>query len=163
MLFNTFAASALALATAVSAQTPDLAALLSSTPELSQLSSLLSAYPDLADTLAQLEDSTILAPSNDALAKYLRSPAGSAFRGNNTRIVEALLSYHVLTEVVPSSAFETTPAFVPTLLQAPTYHNVTDGQKVSGALNGSSVEVTTGLKLVSNVVQAVCLGPNRLG
>lgn len=157
MHFKSLALTSLAVA-AVSAQssaTPTLGDVLQSTPEVSNLTAILGQYPALAGALVNATDITIVAPSNEAFVKFIQGP-GRAF-ANNTRAVEQLLAYHVLDGLVPSSDFSATPAFVPTLLNTPTLTNVTDGQVVEGVVNGTDVEIISGLKQVSKVVKAVCI------
>lgn len=153
--FKSLAWASLAVAT-VSAQSdpPTLLDLLKDTPEVTSLAGAVASLPDLANFLLNATDITILAPTNDAFAKFLKTP-GVSLSPNNTDLIEALLAYHVLQQTLPSSEFSETPAFVPTLLDTP-YTNVTGGQVVEGALNGSDVVITSGLKATSKVVKAVC-------
>lgn len=153
MYSNWLALASLAVA-AVSAQSdPTLVKLLEATPDVSSLATLVGALPELASFLLNATDITILAPTNDAFAKFQKT-VGAGLKANDTALIEALLSYHVLQQAVPSSDFSDTPAFVPTLLTSP-YANVTGGQVVEGALNGSDVIITSGLKSTSKVVKAV--------
>lgn len=69
------------------------------------------------------------------------------------------MTYHVLNGSYAASAFKTTPQFLPSLLTNTTYANVTGGQRVEGLLNGSSVEIFSGLLSKSTVVTAVRLPP----
>lgn len=154
MQYKSLALASLAAA-AVSAQSPPtLAKLLASTPQLSSLTKLLSGYPADLAALANATDITILAPSNAAFAA-LFGPGDIKVPANETKIVEAVLTYHILQKAVPSSEFSTTPAFVPTFLDKP-FANVTDGQVVEGVKNGSSVVIVSGLKQASKVTTAVC-------
>ena len=151
MQYKSLALASLAVA-AVSAQSlPDL---LKSTPDLSTLAALLGRYPEDAAALANATGITILAPSNTAFATLF---GGSDIKipDNETEIVEAVLSYHILQEPVESADLSATPAFVPTLLDTP-YANVTNGQVVEGFTNGSDVVFVSGLKQVSKVTKAVC-------
>ena len=70
--------------------------------------------------------------------------------------VQALLTYHVLNGTYPASAFTNTTAFAHTLLTNTTYTNVTGGQVVGAKLNGSTVDVYSGLLQSSTVTTAVC-------
>lgn len=155
MQYKSLALASLAAA-AVSAQTPPtLAKLLESTPELASLTKVLGSYPEDVAALANASDITILAPSNEAFATLF---GGSEIKipENETKIVEAVLTYHILQQKVPSSDFSTTPAFVRTFLDAP-YTNITDGQVVEGVKNGSDVVIVSGLKQASKVIKAVCI------
>lgn len=151
MQYKSLALASLAAA-AVSAQS--LPELLASTPELSTLATLLGQFPEAAAALANATDISILAPSNTAFATLF---GGEEIKipENETKVVEAVLSYHILQETLESSDFTETPAFVSTLLGAP-FANVSDGQVVEGLKNGSDVVIVSGLKQVSKVTTAVC-------
>lgn len=144
--------SLIALASAAAAQT--LVETLKSDQELSTLSSLAGKYPDLVSTLESQTALTILAPTNDAFTEWSATTFGEEISKSDDAIL-ALLSYHVLGAKVPASAFKTTPAFVPTLLDNPLYTNVTGGQVVEGKVNGTPIEITSGLLEVSKVVKGV--------
>ena len=148
----------------VSAQTPpNLTALLSSQPQLSSLVQLLSLAPNVTNALISRPNTTIFAPSNQALASIL-SGVGSL---PDQRLIEAVLRYHVVKSVVRSSAIKETPAFAPTLLDysttlqdgSATGSNVTGGQVISAQLKNGEVILTTGLKSTAKVIQAVCHFP----
>lgn len=141
-----------ALASAAAAQT--LVETLQSDQELSTLYSIGSQYPELVQALESLKDVTILAPTNDAFTEWASTSSGKVI-STSDEAVQSLLSYHVLGAKVPASAFATTPAFVPTQLTAPAYTNVTGGQVVEGKLNGTTIEITSGVLEVSKVVKGV--------
>ena len=104
---------------------------LSANPDLSNLTTYLGALsPEFVSTLGSLQNVTLLAPNNDAFSTFLNSSAGSALAssGNNSALIEAILSYHVLNGTYES--FGENASFVPTALQPPTYANVTGGQRV---------------------------------
>lgn len=150
----------MAMATvAVAQKTPDIVSLLKSTPTLSTLLDLVSNQKGLVDTLAGASDITILAPTNDAIATFLKTTRGAAIAANPDALRETL-KYHVLQGVYPASAFSSTPVFVPTLAQSSTFSNVTGGQVVEGVLKGSTVEIISGELQVSKVIKAVCLPPH---
>lgn len=141
-----------ALASAAGAQS--VVDTLKADPELSTLLGLAAKYPDLVTALESLKDSTILAPTNGAFAEFISEPVGKEI-SKSDQAIQALLSYHVLAAKVPASAFTTTPAFVPTLLNTPAYTNVTGGQVVEGKLNGTTIEIISGALEVSKVVKGV--------
>ena len=141
------------LLSAVVAQ--NLTSVLSSNAELSNLTTFIKLIPSLVQQLSGAKNITLLAPSNDAFQNLLASPAGAAISVNNTGLIQALLTYHVLTGTYPASSFGSTPAFIPTLLSNQTYANVTGGQRVEGQKAGSSVNITSGLKSISTVTKAV--------
>ncbi len=80
--------SVAALVAGASAQMMNLTALLSSTPELSNLTTYVSLFPDLLTTLGSATDITILAPSNDAFAKFLNT---SMIDPQDTDLIQAVL------------------------------------------------------------------------
>ncbi|MCJ1267736.1 hypothetical protein MMC22_007622 [Lobaria immixta] len=141
--------SVAALATLASAQ--NLTAVLTSTPELSRLVSLVSQFPDLVKALGAVQDVTILAPNNAALEEFLKKNPTAVKQ--NPKVVEAILTYHVIQATVPASDFSTTPAFLPTLLTPPALTNVTGGQVVDGFFKGKDIEIVSGLRAVSTVVK----------
>ncbi|KAF7879585.1 hypothetical protein EAF04_000780 [Stromatinia cepivora] len=73
------------------------------------------------------------------------SPSNKAAVGKND-VVTALLSYHVLNGCYPASTLNQNAQFVPTLLTNRTYTQVTGGQVVEIASNGTKACITTGLK-----------------
>jgi uncharacterized surface protein with fasciclin (FAS1) repeats len=115
---------------------------------------LLQTQPALLATLGNATNITVLAPSNEALADFLNSSAGTAAAGIPSA-VEALLTYHVLNGTYPASAFTNTSQFIPTLLTNSSYANVTGGQRVEAVFNGTNVEIFSGLLQKSTVITAV--------
>jgi len=143
-----------ALAIGAAAQQMNLtAALAANNATLSLLTGLLGTQPSLVSTLAGLSNITILAPSNNALAAFLNSTAGVA-ASKNPDAVAALLTYHVLNGTYPASAFTNSSQFIPTLLTNTSFANVTGGQRVEASLNGSTVDIFSGLLSKSQVTQA---------
>jgi uncharacterized surface protein with fasciclin (FAS1) repeats len=117
---------------------------------------LLGANPALVSALSNATNITILAPNNAAIQAFLNSSTGVS-AASDPSLVTAVLTYHVLNGTYPASAFTTTPQFIPTLLTNTTYSNVTGGQRVEALLNGSSVEIFSGLLQKSTVVTPVSL------
>ncbi|KAI9893336.1 MAG: hypothetical protein M1814_000466 [Vezdaea aestivalis] len=140
------------LASAQSANVTGLTALLAATPQLSNLTTFVTQFPALAAQLSNATNITILAPSNAAFAKLLAGGGASALA--DTTLVQSLLSYHVLAGTYRAAAITNSSAFVPTLLTNPRYANVTGGQRVEVKKVGSTVEIISGLKSVSNVTTA---------
>lgn len=141
-----------ALASAAAAQS--LVDTFKSDPDLSTFSEIGSKYPALVANLESRNSTTILVPTNEAFSEWAPTALGKIIATSDAA-VQALLAYHVLGAKVPASAFTTTPAFVPTLLNSPAYTNVTGGQVVEGKLNGTTIEITSGLAEVSRVVKGV--------
>ena len=150
----------LALASGISAQSL-VDALGSQNASLSTLNSLLTSQPDLVKALGNAKDITILAPSNDALSKFLNNSQVAAMVASNPGIVAAVLSYHVLNGTYYGSNFTDKPTFIPTLLTNETYSNVTGGQVVEGMAVNNSVVFYSGLKEVSNVTTPVRVLPGN--
>ena len=132
--------------------TPSLTDLIANTPQLSTLGAILELYPDIAQTLAGAENITVFAPGNDAFATL---NATGALSEASEADISALLSYHVVSGVIDSTAFTTTPVYAVTTLTDEAYTNVTTGQVVTGLLQGDSVVLESGLKIPSTVVTAV--------
>ncbi|KAE8444639.1 hypothetical protein EG329_014387 [Mollisiaceae sp. DMI_Dod_QoI] len=114
---------------------------------------LLATQPALVSSLGNATNITILAPNNDALDAFLKSPAG-ATAATDPSAVGALLMYHVLQGNYSASTFTNASQFLPTLLTNATYANVTGGQRVEASLNGSSVDFFSGLLQESTVTTA---------
>ncbi|KAJ8059767.1 hypothetical protein OCU04_011401 [Sclerotinia nivalis] len=141
------------LASGVTAQMSLSQAIAANNGTLSTLSMLLGQQPALAGALSNTSSGiTVLAPSNAAFAKFLAMPANKAAVGQSD-IVAAVLQYHVLNGTFPASKFTNEAQFVPTLLTNESYTQVTGGQVVQVALNGSNAVITTGLKETSTTTQ----------
>ncbi|WYZ46829.1 hypothetical protein EsH8_IX_001054 [Colletotrichum jinshuiense] len=141
----------LALAGAAFAQAQNLTeALISQNSSLSTLAGLLGTQPGLVQALSQAQDITILAPSNEALEAFLKTPA-AAGAATNAGLIAAILQYHVLNGTYYASNFTEEPQFIPTLLQNETYTNITDGQRVQGQLVGGNVTFYSALRENSTV------------
>ena len=138
-----------AFASAVSAQ--NLTSVLSGTPELSNLTALITSVPSLVTALSNATNITVLAPSNDAITAFLSSNDGMA-NANNTAFISALLQYHILQGTIPSSAITNTPAFPHGLADETTgFVNVTGGQVVEAVTVGGNVVIYSGLLQNSTV------------
>jgi uncharacterized surface protein with fasciclin (FAS1) repeats len=153
MRLSSLAVAALVSAASAQNMNMNLTALLANITELSNLTALIQAQPQLLQSLSQANNITILAPSNAALAKL-----GNASL-SNAAAIPALLSYHVVNGTFPSSAFTSTPVFAATSLMDPNFSNVTGGQRVEIVKRGNDVMVMSGLKNMSKVTQAVSRRP----
>lgn len=118
---------------------------------LSTLNTLLVSQPDLLETLSNLSNITVLAPSNDALNELIGD-------GDITDIspgdITALLTYHVLNGTYYASNITSNITFVPTLLTNSSYANVTGGQVVGAVSNDGNVSFVSALLESSYVTQA---------
>jgi len=143
-----------ALASVAAAQTKNLTTTLASDPNLSMLTQYLGFYPAFVQSVSNLTNITLLAPSNEAFTKLLNSSAGSAVQANDTSLIDALFSYHILDGKYLSSNFTSTAQFIPTKLVDPTYSDLTAGQVVEAVANNGSVAFFSGLFTDSTVTQA---------
>ena len=150
MYYKLFVVAALAAMT--SAQMMNLTAALMGSPDLSNLTTLVSANQQLLGALSMAKNITILAPSNEAFAKVASSAAISM---NDTMAIQALLSYHVLNGTYSAAQIKNTPAFVPTMLTNTMYSNVTGGQVVEAVKIMNNVTFYSGLLANSTVTKAV--------
>ncbi|KAI2620936.1 FAS1 domain-containing protein [Hypomontagnella submonticulosa] len=144
----------LALASLASAQTPSLTdALGSQNSTLSTLNALLASYSNFTDSLNDMKNITILAPSNDALGALTSSNDSTSLLFDSD-YVQALLSYHVLNGTYYDSSFGNESIFIPTMLTNESYSNVTDGQVVEARLSDNNVTFFSALKQNASVVTA---------
>jgi uncharacterized surface protein with fasciclin (FAS1) repeats len=147
--------SLVAFASLAAAQTMNLTAALSSDPNLSNLTQFLGLYPNIIAKLSTLSNVTLLAPNNDAFAKLLSGPAAAQINAQDTLLINAFFSYHVLDGAYRSTDITSKPAFVPTALVDPAYTNLTSGQRVEAVTSGKEVVFYSGLLQNSTVTQAV--------
>lgn len=141
------------LAFACLASGQSLTDVISQTPDLSTLGSLLQSFPAVASTLANATNITVLAPTNAAFAAFLTASTNASIQAD-AGLVPAVLSYHVLSGTIRSTDITSTPAFAKTLLTNATYANVTGGQVVKAQTEGSNVVFTSGLLAKSHVSTA---------
>lgn len=128
-----------------------LSTVLSNVTQLSILTTYLGLFPDLTQRLSSLQNITLLAPSNDAFATFLNSSAGAALAQNDSALLEAFCSYHMLNGTYTSIS---DTSFIPTALQPPQYTNVTGGQVVAAyaSEDDDTISFTSGLLSVANVL-----------
>lgn len=142
----------LAVASVVSAQTPSLTdALGSQNSSLSSFSDLLSSNPELANSLNNLRNVTILAPSNDAL-NSLASDHNTLSEYTQSGYLRALIDYHVLNGTYHNTSFTNQSVFIHTALENSTYTNVTGGQVIEAKLVDNNVTFFTALKQNASIV-----------
>jgi uncharacterized surface protein with fasciclin (FAS1) repeats len=117
---------AAALASAVSAQS--LTDVLGGIPSVSNLTTFLGLYPNIANTIGGLSNVTLLAPSNQAFTSALNFSTGAAINASDQNTINALLTYHVIQGTYAN--FSTMPRYLQTELMPGMYANVTGGQYV---------------------------------
>jgi uncharacterized surface protein with fasciclin (FAS1) repeats len=153
----------------------DIAQLIASQPDLSQLAFLLTQVPDLASNILSSSNLTILAPTNSAF-----DAVNATLSTLNLKSIRSILSYHILNGTYYSSNLTNIPTFVPTLFNSTFTNgadrpltNVTTGQNVGlvvdqGGNNGNSngtgeVVVISGNLQTSRVVDANITVSNSSG
>ena len=152
MQFKLLSLAAMAAAVSAQQQTMNLTQLLTGTPDLSNLTSLVSLYPSLLAQLGSAQNITILAPSNEAFSKFLNT---SKISTNDTGAIQAILQYHVLNGIIYADQITNTPAFAHSTLTNASYANVTGGQVVEAVKTGSNVTIYSGLLANSTVTSPV--------
>ncbi|CAH0051198.1 unnamed protein product [Clonostachys solani] len=126
-------------------------ALQSANSSLSTLTGLIATQNGTLELLNSLTDITILAPNNDAIKTFLGNTSVSQI---SPQEIGAILSYHVLNGTYFSDNVTSTPSFLPTLLNATEFTNVTGGQVVEAIKQDSNVTFLSGFRKPSNVTQA---------
>ncbi|CAG9942442.1 unnamed protein product [Clonostachys rosea f. rosea IK726] len=126
-------------------------ALQSANSSLSTLTGLIATQNGTLEMLNSLTDITILAPNNDALKTFLGNTSVSDI---SPQQIGAILSYHVLNGTYYSDNVTDTPSFLPTLLNATEFTNVTGGQVVEAIKTDNNVTFLSGFRKQSNVTQA---------
>lgn len=134
--------------------TPNLTALVGSDDRLSTLGQILQSYPDVASTLADASNVTVLAPTNEAFQSFL-SGMNLQLDSVTEGMVAAILQYHVLNGTYAAANVTDSPTFINTLLMNETYTNVTGGQVVGARMDDDDVVFTSGLKSDATVVEPV--------
>lgn len=139
----------LALASMASAQSASLTDAIGSQGALSSLAALLGSNSEIINMLSNLQNITILAPSNDALDSVNSDNIGML---TNSAYLQALLSYHVLNGTYYNTTFGNESMFIPTALMNETYTNVTGGQVVEARLWDNNVTFFSALKENATIV-----------
>lgn len=140
---------------AAGAAAQSLTEVLSKHESVSALNRLLSTQQSLVSSLGSAKNITILAPNNEAISALTSDPANAAAIANDTGLVPAILSYHVINGTYRGDAFTKEAKFLPTLLTNATYSQVMGGQRVEGKASGHTVEFKSGLQKMSKVIEAV--------
>ena len=144
-----------ALASVACAQKMNLTSTLASNPNLVNLTQYLGFYPDIVSQLSSATNVTLLAPSNEAFTKLLSGPAAGQIKANDTSLITALFTYHVLDGIHYASEITSNASFVPTALTDMNYTGLSGGQVVEAVTMGKNVTFVSGLLADSTVTQAV--------
>lgn len=155
MHFRSLALAALVGAVNAQTQAPMNLTAAAASANLTTLASLLNST-GLLTTLAGLQNITILAPNDEALAAFTEANASAA---NDTDLLTAVLQYHVVNGTVTSDQIQETPTFVSTLLTNETFTSLPGGQVVGAVSQNGSAYILSGLNNNSTVVTAVSLSP----
>ncbi len=124
------------------------------THSLSKLASLIEASPHLSSLLLPAYNFTFLAPTNDAISTWLV--------GNQSQsLIEATLTYHLLSGSHPTALLSNTPQFIPSALSNISFTNVTGGQRIE-ASKPHDVIFQSGNKTSSTLVSGVSKSRNHL-
>jgi len=132
-----------------------IAELLLGTPELSNFTSVALMYPDFISILTGSSNITLLAPNNKAVFDTMKTMLTPT--GNNAEHIKSLLAYHVLNGTYRPADFGNKPEFLPTLLTAKKYSNVSSGepQVVKAILMDDHPSLYSSLNKVSMISRAV--------
>ena len=162
-----YAVSLLAFACLSTAHT--LTSILESQLDLSTLLDALTTVPELAATLSNATNITILAPVNAAFAALSPDTAeGLALSTRDPNGTSTLLNYHVIQGTYPSSAFTSVANYVPTLFDNRSVifnnprTNVTGGQNLGLIRADDSYQIISGELSISNVIQSVSISSTIL-
>lgn len=126
----------------------------------SQFSTLVAAVQaaDLVDTLQGNGPFTVFAPTNDAFAALPEGTLESLLLPENKATLQAILTYHVLADRVPSSAIAGKQLSVATVQGEEVAVDATDGVKVGGAtVIAADIKAKNG---VIHVIDKVILPPS---
>ncbi|TKX22526.1 fasciclin domain-containing protein 4 [Elsinoe australis] len=145
-------AALLAAAGVASAQS--LADVLTQTNATSQLAQLVQGVPGLLDRLSSAQGITILAPNNEAIARFT-AENGAAVQADPD-LVPAVLNYHVLNGTIRAADITGAPGplFPRTLLDDDDYEDVAGTQYLEAQAVNNGVTFFSGLERNSTVVQA---------
>jgi len=125
-------------------------------PEVSDFSALVNSYPRFLAKLQAANNFTLLVPNNTAVSKWRASQTFAIeSSGNSTQdFTEATLSYHLLNGTYPTADFGTQPQFISTGLLNQSWNQVTGGQRVEVAKNGT-LTFTSGVNTISSFLFGV--------
>ena len=140
---------------------PTLTQLLDSQTNLTNFTNFLTTYgSNIYANLSDQQNITVFAPSDLAFSKIPSQVLGPAFATNNTDLLRALIQYHVLPGLYPTSSLNGSFQFPATLLNNQTYSNVTGGQVVALVQQSGNLSVAvSGLGSRSTLTTTVRLLP----
>lgn len=122
---------------------------LESHPDLSKFNAYIQSFPSLQTTLTNLNNYTLLAPSDTAITTWLNKTHPTQDD------IEATLNYHILHGGWALASFSTTPLFPHSYLSNSSFVNVTGGAVAELlAINGTAV-IQSAIKAPSYITQGV--------
>ena len=123
--------------------------------ELSQFVEFVGGFDGLVEELSNLENITVLAPSNEAFESFLNNSLEIDLE--NEEVAQAVASYHVLNGTYLAENVPEEVAFIHTRLSSDNPSaNITGGQVVKAVASDDEVTFISGLERESVVTQAVC-------
>lgn len=126
---------------------------LQSYPQLSSLNTLVNASANATALLANSNNFTFLAPSNDAIASFNSQNPTTPL---NSTLLLPEIQYGLLKGQYPMLSITSTPQFVQSSLSTSTYTNVTGGQAVELVLGSNGTpEFIAGNGSISTSTSAV--------
>ncbi|TKA71864.1 hypothetical protein B0A49_03583 [Cryomyces minteri] len=148
-----FALGLSSLISSASAQQLSLKDTLASHANLTSFYNLVSNNTEIYNALTSSAGFTLLAPSDEAMARIPYTSLNTAFANADNDTIRAVLQYHVLRGTHPVSELTSDFEFVPTWLNNPAHSNVTGGQRVGLVQQaGDVIIVTSGMGTRSTVV-----------
>ncbi|WEW56781.1 hypothetical protein PRK78_002234 [Emydomyces testavorans] len=118
---------------------------ISGIPELSNMSTYISQNTALQSMFDTPSNVTILAPDNAAFGDLVQVQPNGSVPLSNSSLINGILQYHILKGIFNTSNFTNTSQFIPTLLNDPTFTNVTSGQVVRAVQRDNTVHCISGL------------------
>lgn len=140
--------------TVISAQS--LVSTLEARPELVLFNRYIQSIPTLLNTLTNITNYTLLAPSDTAITRWLNNTSPSPTQDE----IEVTLSYHILHGGYALASFSANPQFASSYLSNSSFTNVTGGALVELLEDGRSPTVLSANKTKSSVITGVGLLPH---
>jgi hypothetical protein len=135
----------------LSAQT--LASSLAAQPDLVLFNDYVQSLPNLLNTLTNITNYTLLAPSDTAMTRWLNDSSPPPSQDQ----IEATLHYHILHGSYSLGSFSATPQFASSYLFNTTFTNLTGGAAVELLEDGGSPVLVSALKAQSSITKGVRL------
>lgn len=148
-------AFAVLAAVGVTAQ-DDFTQVISSRPELSNLSAYLNNTPGMKDRFSSARNVTILAPSDDNFKDLIAANIKPNEPLANSNLIDGILTYHIINGTQRSADITSKPKFLKTFLDNPNFENVRSGQVIKAVKEGNDIKFYSGLLRDSKSTTNVC-------